>query len=83
MQILPYLQSISETPYSIAKKEKWCDLGTERQWYRWCNGESIPSHNIMKEILVLTRGQVQPNDWYENIWNENIVSILSNVHIDD
>ena len=38
---------------------------------------------IMKIILVMSSGAVQPNDWFENIWNENIVTILSNVHIDD
>ena len=83
MQILSYLKSMGETPYSIAKKDRWRDLGTERQWYRWCNGESIPSHKIMKIILVMSSGAVQPNDWFENIWNENIVTILSNEHIDD
>tara|TARA_Y100000114_G_scaffold14205_2_gene11533 strand:+ start:6909 stop:7214 length:306 start_codon:yes stop_codon:yes gene_type:complete len=31
---------------------------------KWCNGQRIPRPREMKSIYLLTKGQVQPNDFY-------------------
>ena len=31
---------------------------------KWCNGQRIPRPKEMKSIYLLTRGEVQPNDFY-------------------
>jgi len=50
MNFKQYLSERGETVYSIAKKDGWKELGTERQIYRWAEGLSIPNVRNMKII---------------------------------
>jgi len=37
---------------------------------RYVNGERIPHFKMMKIIKEKTNNEVQPNDFYENIWKK-------------
>jgi hypothetical protein len=37
---------------------------------RYAKGDRIPHYKIMKIIFEKTNQQVQPNDFYENIWKK-------------
>lgn len=50
---------LSETQFA-----QW--LGCDRSLVsRWVNGAAIPAPDKMRAIYRLTRGQVQPNDFYD------------------
>lgn len=36
-----------------------------RTWHMWENGNGVPSEGLMVRLYVLTRGAVEPNDFYD------------------
>ena len=32
---------------------------------KWCNGQRIPRKHDMQKIMVATKGEVSPNDFYD------------------
>ena len=69
MNFKQYLTFKGETVYSIAKKDGWKQLGTERQIYRWAEGLSIPNVRNMKIICHnLADNLVDPNSFFIKAW---------------
>lgn len=41
------------------------EIGVTRQtWYSWERGASVPPERLMAALVDLTKGAVQPNDFY-------------------
>lgn len=65
MKLSAWLKQNSLTQQDFHKilKDSNVDVSTHAI-SKWCNGSRIPRQNEMKAIHIVTRAEVQPNDFY-------------------
>ena len=60
MKLKTYIEAQGLNTVSFGKLLETTSIAVSR----YCNGDRIPKKDIMKRIVAITGGQVQPNDFY-------------------